>query len=176
MGKRVVNQELNKLLASGQLRDFTLSELMKAYKALPDRAHGSDAAIRQLIYRRIAQLEKAGLVGKALSSTEGGRPRYRWIGQLEQEVPMIENLTLAGAKDAAITLSCLKEKLHRYKVEMLSAIGETEEYDAVCAELPHMRSSVQALYNEARDRCSKMLGRVRALESILANQINARQS
>lgn len=68
-------------------------------------------------------------------------------------------------------MSCFNEKLHRYKVEMLTARGETEEYDSLCQEMPHMRDAVQTLYNDANDRCSKILGRVKASESVLANPL-----
>ena len=53
---------------------------------------------------------------------------------------------------------------------MLSSIGETEEYDAICKDLPHMKNQIQELYDDARDRCTKTLGRVKALEAVIAKQ------
>lgn len=177
MRKRQSSQEFFDLLASGRWIDFTVSELKYAYQALPNRAHLSDKAAWQFVYRQISRLEKRGLVSR-LANQKGERARYRLNDQVTP-TGVSATVERSGQEsieiDSAIRLA-LKEKLHRYKVEMLSAIGETEEYDAICAELPDMRDSVQKMYNEARDRCSKMLGRVKALESILAQQLDLQRT
>ncbi|EIK45845.1 hypothetical protein O59_001484 [Cellvibrio sp. BR] len=69
----------------------------------------------------------------------------------------------------------LQERLNRHKLEMLSAMGETEEYDAICSEIPELQDDIQPLYNQSRDKCSKLLGRVKALESLLARQTGLAQ-
>jgi len=142
--------------------------------AIPNCPHRGEKAAWQFVYRNVLRMEKRGLLRRSTGS-QGNKSRYQLAGSGEaatsvpsKQQQVAENSITTGAEDS--TIRCLQEKLHHYKVEMLSAIGETEEYDAICTELPHMRNVVQALYNEARDRCSKILGRVRALESILSNQ------
>jgi DNA polymerase-1 len=51
---------------------------------------------------------------------------------------------------------------------LLTAMGETEEYDAIYKEIPEMRVQIQSLYNDSRDRCSKLLGKVKALENLIS--------
>jgi len=176
MRKRRINQELWGLLTSGGLNEFTVSELKAAYMALPCCEHRTDKAAWQFVYRTVTYMEKSGQLCR-LPRQEGGKTRYQLRGTVAPSfdlhpLPVGDLIETANEE----TIRCLKEKLHRYKVEMLSAIGETEEYDAICAELPHMQSTVQTLYNDARDRCSKTLGRVRALESILSNHLNLQPS
>lgn len=179
MTKRQINQKLFDLLTSGQWNDFTVAELKTAYQGQPYCAHLSEKAAWQFVYRRIARLEKEGIVSRT-ARHGGGKTRYRLNPQtasLSADVTHSANVNSETPLNAnnAIQRS-LKEKLHRYQVEMLNVIGEAEEYEAICSELPHMRNSVQALYNDARDRCSKTMGRVRAIESVLAQAFDSPQS
>lgn len=166
MRKRRISPELLDLLMSGQCQDFTVTDLKAAYMALPHCPHSSDKAAWQFVYRNISRMLKRGLISP-VDGHEGAKTQYRWHAERPADIGS-HGPTDIGPADA--TLSSLKEKLHRYKVELLTAIGETEEYDAICADMPHMHQAVQELYNQARDRCSKTLGRVRALESVLSNQ------
>ena len=61
----------------------------------------------------------------------------------------------------------LTERLSNQKLNLLTAIGEVEEYEAIYQELPEMRMQIQELYNESRDRCSKLLGTVKAIEKLI---------
>jgi len=169
MRKRRVNQELFDLLRSGRWNDFTVANLKAAYVALPNCPHRTDKAAWQFVYRNVVRMESRGLISR-VSGREGDKVHYRWnMGSSDVVTTGTPETDFASEN---MTTSCLKEKLHRYKIDILTAIGETEEYDSVCKELPHMRDDVQMLYNEARDRCSKILGRVKALESILANCVS----
>lgn len=178
MTKRQINQKLFDLLTSGQWNDFTVAELKTAYQAQPYCIHHSEKAAWQFVYRRMTRLEQEGIVGRVMTQ-QGARTRYRLNSQAASSSVVVTDSanTHAGtplSTDSAIQRA-LKEKLHRYQVEMLNVIGEAEEYEAICSELPHMRNSVQALYNDARDRCSKTMGRVRAIESVLAQAFGSSQ-
>lgn len=177
MRKRRINPELLGLLTSSQWNDFTVAELKAAYMALPNCPHRSDKGAWQFVYRNIVRMEERGLLSSAATG-DGERTRYRL--KATGTADSVERSSVASASGGGISdnlaFNRLKEKLHHYKVEMLSAIGETEEYDAFCIEHPHMRGVVQALYNEARDRSSKTLGRVRALESILSSHFQCQQT
>jgi hypothetical protein len=173
MKKRKITQELFASALANQSQGFTITELKSAYMVLPGCVHRTDKAAWQFVYRQVVRLEKKGLLQR-VEGPHGDRARYQRTGQ-DTAVNTVSNIDTNAQNNSAelgddMTLRCLKEKLHRYQIEMLSAIGETEEYDAICSELPHMQDAVQELYNEARDRCSKILGRVKALESILSTQ------
>ena len=86
--------------------------------------------------------------------------------------PFTRDALLASLPEtpAPDTLIVLRQKLQRHRVELLSTIGETEAYDEICTDLPMLQPSVQAQYNEAKDRSLKLLGRIRALETLIATQ------
>lgn len=148
------------LLQSYATTPFTTAELLGAYRALPGTETRSAKNTRQFVQRNVARLTAKGVL-RRLDDNPEGEANYQWAG------PTTDHDGAPNAASAELTHT-LQDKLRHYRVELLTALGETEEYDALCAELPHLRDNVQALYNEARDRSSKILGRVRALESLLA--------
>lgn len=67
-------------------------------------------------------------------------------------------------------LASLRERLKLHQAEVLTAMGEMEEYESICQEIPDLREMAQPRYNESRERCSRLLGRVKALESLLVTE------
>mgnify|MGYP000421597993 CR=1 FL=1 len=51
---------------------------------------------------------------------------------------------------------------------MLCAVGEAEEYHALCSAHPGLKTQAQELYNRARERSAILLGKVKALETLLS--------
>lgn len=170
MKKIQLDPILGSLLTSGSVQQFTIPELRDAYLEAPGCKHHSVRAAQQFIYKNVLRLEAKGFIER-LNSSKGKSIRFRLSSsfQTTAEAPKIaeETPTSTGTESIQKTL---REKLNRYKVELLSALGETEEYDAICKELPQMQQDAQDLYNQARDCSSKILGKVKALESLLARQ------
>jgi hypothetical protein len=159
-------------------REFTVHDLTEAYLNDPACLHNSKKAARQFVYRNMLRLIDKGDLTRVV--VEGGWPQYKLTAQFfgrsravaVSVVPAPQaKMDLPIAPAIAIATSDprqnLRERLNHHKLEMLSAMGETEEYDAICKELPELRDQVQVLYNASRDKCSKLLGRVKALESLL---------
>jgi hypothetical protein len=159
-------------------REFTVHGLTEAYLNDPACLHSSKKAARQFVYRNMLRLIDNGELTRVV--VDGGWPLYRLtprfkalgeaptvaVPEMAPEIVVPEKAALA--KDTP--RQSLQERLNRHKLEMLSAMGETEEYDAICNEIPELRDDVQPLYNQSRDKCSKLLGRVKALESLLARE------
>ncbi|MNP85586.1 hypothetical protein D3C76_1853850 [compost metagenome] len=51
-------------------------------------------------------------------------------------------------------------------------MGETERYKQLLEEIPQLKSRLETVYLEVRDRSSKLLGHLRAIENTL-NAISA---
>jgi hypothetical protein len=154
-------------------REFTVHGLTEAYLNDPACLHSSKKAARQFVYRNMLRLIDNGELTRVV--VDGGWPLYRLTSRFKAlaeapvvAVPPVTSEKIAIAKDTP--RQSLQERLNRHKLEMLSAMGETEEYDAICSEMPELRDDVQPLYNQSRDKCSKLLGRVKALESLLARE------
>lgn len=160
-------------------REFTVHDLTEAYLNDPGCLHSSKKAARQFVYRNMLRLINNGELTRVV--VESGWPLYRLTTRFRAlgEVPVIAAAPLATPVKTMVARDnprlSLQERLNRHKLEMLSAMGETEEYDAICSEMPELRDEVQPLYNQSRDKCSKLLGRVKALESLLARETGLAQ-
>lgn len=150
-------------LLNANTRDsFTVSSLTQAYRALPNSPRPDAKAARQFIARNVTRLMQHGFLRCVSGADE--TPRYIVTGSADTPSP---------THGDAPSLRHLRDKLHQCQVDLLTTLGETEEYDTLCAELPDLRPAAQRLYDEARDRSAKTLGRVRALESLIAAHVSA---
>ncbi|MNG31699.1 hypothetical protein D3C84_1175500 [compost metagenome] len=53
-------------------------------------------------------------------------------------------------------------------------MGEAERYKLLLDEMPHLRGKVEGEYLEARDRSSRLLGHLRAIEKTIKTLAAAR--
>jgi hypothetical protein len=70
----------------------------------------------------------------------------------------------------AKTAISLKEKHLSYKQQLLLNMGEAEEYKKLCVEYPELQVKLQPKYNSIREKNTKILGSIKAIESILNNK------
>jgi hypothetical protein len=165
-----ISREFLAALQQLQQPPFSVAELTDAYMAVPSSAHESKKAARQFVYRNMLRLISAG----ALERISSGK---RWPVYKATKMFLTRLDTFASPEQVTLTPTPafnapsrdeLKERLNHHKLEMLTAMGEAEEYDAICQEWPEMQVELQERYNLARDRCSRLLGRLKALENLLA--------
>ncbi|UUA74939.1 hypothetical protein [Cellvibrio sp. QJXJ] len=162
-------------------RDFTVDDLTEAYRNDHGCLHQSKKAARQFVYRNMLRLIDSGDLTRVV--VDGGWPQYRLTPQffarsksviaISSSSPLVKEEAQAAVNVESVKpdpRQSLRERLNHHKLEMLTAMGETEEYDAICKEIPELRDQVQVLYNSSRDKCSKLLGKVKALESLLARE------
>lgn len=144
---------------------FTISCLDEAYLASPDCQHDSPKSSRQFLYRSIIKLQKRGLL-VCLPSKDNKANQY----VLAADVPETGSDEVASSSEvsSAVGISArIREKIKKYKLELLKTMGETEAYKEWAEEMPTLRNDIQAQYNSARDESSKLLGKVNAYESLL---------
>jgi hypothetical protein len=84
----------------------------------------------------------------------------------EQEPASLE-LEALPFKSSAKTDQQL-EALHKeIRLDFLSSMGEAERFKLLLEDMPHLRDKVEGDYFEARDRSSRLLGHLRAIEKTL---------
>ncbi|MCY1551294.1 hypothetical protein D9M68_876120 [compost metagenome] len=86
-------------------------------------------------------------------------------------VPEQENVPSEPSSDAAQHLESLLKEI---RMDFLSSMGEAERYKQLLDELPDLREKVEGEYLEARDRSSRLLGHLRAVEKTLTTLASAR--
>lgn len=64
----------------------------------------------------------------------------------------------------------LKERLKQSEVDLLTSIGESEEYMRLYNFFPEMKEHLESKYLLARENSSKLLGQIKAIKSLLSHQ------
>lgn len=175
-----IKPELLRVLDMLQGESFTVADLTQHYLSHDGCLHRDKKPARQFIYRNMVRLMKANLMEKL--PDDGGWPKYKltagFLKQTKKNTvgwPPIKKNTRQKTRDAKeITVSkpveALTERLNKHRSDMLCALGETEEYEALCKALPEFSEDARELYTEARERSALLLGKIKALESLLSSQ------
>lgn len=171
-----IKEALLQVLRNMSDSTFTVAQLTQKYLKHPNCQHADKKSARQYVYRKMVRMMDLDQMIKLTDST--GWPRYQLSsvflhGSVDRvatpnEIPKTEVTQRASSAVPPHELA-LKEKLSRYRSDMLCALGESEEYSAICHEHPDLRKNAQALYNEARERSAMLLGKMKALENILSH-------
>tara|TARA_R110002050_G_scaffold223602_3_gene359465 strand:+ start:18 stop:557 length:540 start_codon:yes stop_codon:yes gene_type:complete len=155
---------------------FTVAQLTQKYLKHPECQHADKKSARQYVYRKMVRMITLDHMMKLSDNT--GWPRYQLTSRFLHATVNLE-ATSNEVQNTAVTKQpispvlplehALKEKLSRYRSDMLCALGESEEYSAICNEHPDLCKNAQALYNEARERSAMLLGKMKALENMLSH-------
>lgn len=65
------------------------------------------------------------------------------------------------------TRRALQEELSQRRVELVASIGEAEEYHRLYNKYPTLRGALKDQYLESRERSTKLLGQLRAVETVI---------
>jgi len=174
-----LDSDLLSILLTENFNNFTVLELRSAYLAIVSNPQLGKVEARKYVYRHILRLENKGLLERKYSEkrdrtfyskTKKFSPDCFQASEETQEIskPSFKKEENLGVKKDLIS------KINKYRLELLTSIGETEEYKALCSEFPQMADNLQERYNNARDNGSKVLGRIKALESLISqtNQLS----
>ena len=85
---------------------------------------------------------------------------------LEQETAVcdVEALPLKSSANTDLQLEALHKEI---RLDFLTSMGEAERFKLLLEEMPHLRDKLEGDYLEARDRSSRLLGHLRAIEKTL---------
>lgn len=182
----ILDRQLYEVLQEEGYSQFTTRDLRDAYAR---RVEGMDfqlGDVRRFVYEQIRRMIRTGW----LVPDQVQRKR----GQIYHLRPFPENLKLElvdGAFERSLKKTVktdnaspddegmlpqnsrldaeqhLQSLMKEVRLDFLSAMGEAERYKQLVADLPHLRDKVEADYLEARDRSSRLLGHLRAVEKTL---------
>ncbi|MCG8314308.1 MAG: hypothetical protein MI976_13960 [Pseudomonadales bacterium] len=150
---------------------FTVDTLVEAYLAQPDSAHCAKKPARQFVYRNMQRLMRAGLMVK--DDSQPGWPLYTITVDLDPNdkahLAPGAGMSSKNTRDDRHTppLEALKKRLGQYQSDMLCAMGEAEEYRQVSQQWPELFEKTQPLYHDSRERSAILLGKIKALETMI---------
>ncbi|GEM_PF-114328 len=180
------DSRLYQLLQQDRFAQFTTRELRDAYAECLKGTSFNINEVRLYVYEQIRRMVRVGWVrydcirrkrgqvyhlgpiptGLNLELVEGGfAPSAQLSGVL-----MLQAGTAAQDPSSITEIDVLEqlESLHKeIRLDFLASMGETERYKQLLEEMPHLKPRVEVEYLDARDRSSRLLGHLRAVENTL---------
>ncbi|MCL1063051.1 response regulator [Shewanella benthica] len=170
-----INAQLNTILQDEHFDNFHVTQLRDAYLANSSVVQDLVEA-RKYVYRQILRLVKKGLLLK-----KGTKNSKRVIYQkselffkanfiVQSRTAGTVNQPIAASVDTNIAVQQLEDRLKESEVDLLTSIGESEEYMRLYQSFPEMKVHLEFQYLQARENSSKLLGQIKAIKSVLAHQ------
>lgn len=183
----IFDRRLYGLLQEEGRTKFTIRELRDAYAKSLEGMNFRIADVRRYVYEQIRRLLRMGWVVLDEDRRVRGQVYHLQSIPAHLQLELIDNAfesslkTIEAPKQepSATELQALPikssantdqqlETLHKeIRLDFLSSMGEAERYKLLLDEMPHLRNSVEGDYLEARDRSSRLLGHLRAIEKTL---------
>lgn len=182
---RSLSPEFYSVLIEGNLNNFTVMELRDAIiRECKDETDMTLRDYHKRAYRVVLRLLTAGLLEKSKDISEFARYKktplfvasvFKQRVTVDRGPKQPKQLTQVehGAPSLPVKDPCIRDELDRlvktYQVDLLSSIGESEEYLRLHQTYPQLKAKLEPHYLKSRDVSSKILGKIRAIESVLAS-------
>lgn len=129
---------------------------------------------RKFIYKQILRfvklgvLRKTGIKGSHDATYSKSELFYKtdFLEKDKTEIFPIENTKSDQDSKLVKIQKELEKSIQEYQVDMMAAIGESEEYMRLFEQFPGMKQQLKEQYLIAREKSSKILGRITALNNI----------
>ena len=188
----IFDRRLYELLQEEGRTQFTTRDLRDAYAKRMEGKTFRLGDVRRYVYEQIRRMLRVGwLVADEERRTRGqvyhlqSLPEHlllelvdggfenslKAVCEPEASVPDPGSAPPNPASDAEEHLETLLKEI---RLDFLSAMGEAERYKQLLDDMPHLRDKVEGEYLEARDRSSRLLGHLRAVEKTLKTLASAR--
>ena len=165
-----IKPELLEVLKLKGTRSFRAADLCKAYNKIPACKQLTSQQIRQFIIRNLKRLERSGLV-MVMPRSKGNVTGYKLTTDFHDGKYIIGTPHCPSDAVKSTVSDSLLEKLVKqlseHEINLVVTLSEIEEYKNLGLQNPSVKIPIQSLYHEAKRRCSKLLGKVKATESLI---------
>lgn len=183
----IFDRRLYNLLQQGGYGQFTTCDLRDAYAKHLEGMSFIASDLRRYVYEQIRRMLRAGWVIQDEKRRKRGqvyhlqpKPEHLQLElidngfenslkpvskQLQEQAQYAQNVSLE-TPELDVTQH-LESILKEIRLDFLSSMGEAERYKQLLDEMPHLKDRVEGEYLEARDRSSRLLGHLRAVEKTL---------
>lgn len=171
-----INKRFFDILSMPNIDHFSTVEIRTAYIALNRDPSLDSSAIRRNIYTEILRFVKRGWLKKLISEKKGITRFVKtdlfnaeFLDIQSKSIVVDKNEVAKTTKVIALTDNLLS-RLNNYKSSLLEGLGEAEEYKNLRTEYPNMHESLLEKYNAVRERNTRLLGKIKAIESLIKAQ------
>ena len=169
------NQDIGKIIVLPNIDYFSVVEIRTAYMAQKNDADLDKSDARRFVYAELIKLVKLGWLKKTVSIKKGitsyAKTKLFDTSKLIKQVdPTTQNATSANTFNKINVPEHLLARLHDYKSALLEGLGEADEYKNLRNEFPDMHESLLKKYNQVREKNTRLLGQIKAVENLIKQQ------
>lgn len=169
-----LDETFKKIVSNPKVDHFSTIEVRTAYLIINNECQLSPSETRRFVYAELTKLVKRGWLKKITSKKKGitsyvKTELFCMDSQIKPKSIGNSNFIPLGASSIEKTkeLNC---RLQDYKNDLLEGLGEADEYRALRNEFPQMHNELQPKYNSIRDDNSRLLGKIKAIETLIKNK------
>jgi hypothetical protein len=168
----ILNNLVTQIIVAPNFDHFSTVEVRSAYLALNNDKSIDPNDARRFVYTELLKLVNKGWLKKSVSK----KKEVTSFIKTEMFDPVaidvnpkkyVEKKNDADFTEVPPLGEVLTERLNHYKNELLTGLGEAEEYKRLCEQFPKLKSKLQPKYNEVREHNSKLLGSIKAVENLI---------
>jgi hypothetical protein len=168
-----VDNTLIELLRKQAGTPFSTTDIRDLYVLqIPEGQRPSRNQLRKHVYRELLRLELAKMIERHGGSTGRGCkfifcPEHSSVEIETRPSPFETTDPHVESPMDVKTQRALQEELSQRRIELVASIGEAEEYQRLYNKYPALRGAVKEQYLESREKSTKLLGQLRAVESVI---------
>jgi hypothetical protein len=183
----IFDRRLYELLQQERHVQFTTRDLRDAYAECLSGTSFQLSEVRRYVYEQIRRMLRVGWITQDTERRKRGQvyhlqplPEGLNLELVEngfknnhrpQREPLLQqtpDIVHEGAPASELdVLEHLESLLKEIRLDFLTSMGETERYKQLLDEIPRLKDRVESDYLDARDRSSRLLGHLRAVEKTL---------
>jgi len=185
MNKKVnMNVFLHFLLVTKKMNNFTVTEARDVL--LHEQSAFTDAAeTRKFIYRQLTRHIEKRFLKRTNKFNNGAKKVIYSKSNLffnVQFVPVSRKSKTVSINEKSKKASTesnknisyeeeLKKELLAYEIDLNTVLEEAKEYKRLIARFPKLQMQLQQHHSQAEENSIKLLGKIRALQNLLGNEI-----
>lgn len=182
-----LDRRIYELLQQEEFAHITTRDLRDAYAKRLEGTIFRLSDVRRYVYEQIRRLLRAGWLLPDEERRTRGQVYHRQPIPAHLQLELIDNgferslKTVCEPEPGASVLGQgrippksasgmeqgLEARHQEIRLDFLSSMGEVECYKQLLDDMPHLRDKVNGAYVEAKDRSSRLLGHLRAVENTI---------
>ena len=170
-----LNHLVAQIIAAPNFDHFSAVEVRSAYLALSDDKTIDPDAARRFVYTELLKLVRNGWLIKSTSVkkkiTYYNKTELFDLAAINTRRNKVDSkIKVTPVESNNSLIDTLTERLNHYKNDLLTGLGEIDEYKLLYNKFPELHSKLQPKYDEVREQNSKLLGNIKAVESLISNK------
>ncbi|MPW31621.1 hypothetical protein F9L16_21840 [Agarivorans sp. B2Z047] len=168
-----INSVLLQEIIDEDKKQFTVKQLRDVYQKSNTKVTNKNAG--QMVHRTLRRL-----VAKEMLTKENCDGQLIYSKSEHFDTKLLRAEEVRGVRVKTVTqqhtkattsyetqIYTLRQTLNQYQVDLLSSIGEAEEFKRLCESFPEAKSKLYPYYMNARNCSSALTGRIKALEACI---------